>query len=240
MSSPPEIIPVAAAALYNLLKALFTYIDEHIEPRNLGVVTVEKMKWVAERVGMMAEFAASLSLPPEDLAETYSDLECQYFIVPTQLSGGGQDAEHDYGFEVPDTPGLTKAGFVKMQALGLILESGGQGAGDMQYRFLQACISHFPLTYVDPVTHSKLSFPPLPPHQTVTWYVTTLARTVLGVDDPTPAGIQRRVAARRALAAQDVAGGNTASDPAGTQLPGGGYGGQMPVDMEKGHQQRLW
>ena len=50
-------VPVAAAALYNLLAGLFTFIDEEVEPRKLGVITCDKMKWVAEQVGMQAEFA---------------------------------------------------------------------------------------------------------------------------------------------------------------------------------------
>lgn len=49
-------IPAGAGALYNLLSALFTFIDEQVEPRNLRVITAEKMRWVAERVGMQAEF----------------------------------------------------------------------------------------------------------------------------------------------------------------------------------------
>ena len=73
-------------------------------------------------------FEASLSLAPEVLAETYMDLECQYYIIPSKLSGRGPDAENDYGYEEPEVPGLTKAGFIKMQVLGLILETGPIGS----------------------------------------------------------------------------------------------------------------
>lgn len=66
------------------------------------------------------------------LADTYSDLECQYFIIPSKMNVAGGDSEFDYGFEEPDAPGLTKPGFVKMQALGLILEADpGPGSGNM-------------------------------------------------------------------------------------------------------------
>lgn len=73
-------------------------------------------------------------MPPEVLAATYSDLECQYYVVPAMRRSGNGNAPHEYGFEEPDIPGLTRAGFIKMQALGLILEAGTGGpggAGDM-------------------------------------------------------------------------------------------------------------
>lgn len=63
MVAPTDSIPVGAAALFNLLTALFTYIDEQVEPRNLRVITVNKMRWVAERVGMQAEFAGWSAIP---------------------------------------------------------------------------------------------------------------------------------------------------------------------------------
>ena len=66
------------------------------------------------------------------LATTYSDLECQYYVVPAELTSGTGNAPFEYSFEEPDIPGLTKAGFIKMQALGLILTAGPGGAsGDM-------------------------------------------------------------------------------------------------------------
>lgn len=67
------------------------------------------------------------------LAATYNDLECQYYVVPARVSGGDGGAFHEYGFQEPDIPGLTKAGFIKIKALGLILEAGtaGPGGGDM-------------------------------------------------------------------------------------------------------------
>lgn len=68
-------------------------------------------------------FQDSFSLAPEVLADSYHDLECQYYIIPSKLRAGGADAEHAYGFDEPDAPGLTKAGFVKLQALELILET---------------------------------------------------------------------------------------------------------------------
>ena len=74
-----------------------------------------------------------------------------------------------------------------------------------QYRFLQSCIKTFPLHHIDPTTGTKITFPPLPPQQTVNWYATTLAKTVLGIADPTPTGIQARVAAKRSQAGVNAA-----------------------------------
>ena len=62
MAVDPNNVPVAAAALYNLLTGLFTFIDEQVEPKKLGVITSDKMKWVAEQVGMQAEFAGMVHL----------------------------------------------------------------------------------------------------------------------------------------------------------------------------------
>jgi len=196
-------IPQAAAALYNLLSALFDFIDEQVEPRNFGVITAAKTLWVADQLGMQAEFAATMSMAPEVLAAGYQDLECQYYLVPGKQGG---NALHHYGFESPDVPGLTKAGFVKLQTLGLILESApGSPTGDSQYRFLQRCISTFPLTYNDPDIGATITFPPLPSVQAVNWYTTALAKTMLGIEDPTPAAIQARVAAKRHLKSQRTA-----------------------------------
>ena len=59
-------VPVAAAALYNLLTGLFTFIDEQVEPKKLGVITSGKMQWVAQQVGMQAEFAGMIHFSPID------------------------------------------------------------------------------------------------------------------------------------------------------------------------------
>lgn len=53
-------ISVAAMAFHNFLVALFKFIDEEIEPKNLGVITVEKSKVVIERVGLYEGFACTL------------------------------------------------------------------------------------------------------------------------------------------------------------------------------------
>lgn len=53
---PPPQVPAHAEALYQLLSALFDYIDKQVEPRNLGVVTLEKVGKVAEVLGMRSEF----------------------------------------------------------------------------------------------------------------------------------------------------------------------------------------
>ena len=101
-------------------------------------------------------------MAPEALATTYGDLECQYYVVPAMRGGRGSGSgsgngsgngngnggallppppptPHEYSFEEPDIPGLTRAGFIKMQALGLIQEAAPppapgtvpQSSGDM-------------------------------------------------------------------------------------------------------------
>ena len=46
------------------------------------------------------------------------------------------------------------------------------------------------------MTGVKLTFPPLPPQHVVSWYVSAFAKTILRIEDPTPAAIQARAAAR--------------------------------------------
>ena len=57
----------------------------------------------------------------------YSDLECQYYFTPPFSPGG----VHDYSFTEPTAVGLTKAGYIKLQAVSLILE-GSEGMEGLQ------------------------------------------------------------------------------------------------------------
>ena len=73
------------------------------------------------------------SFPPEVVADMYSDAECQYYIVPgTPSEGPGGE----YGCEEPDSPGLTRRGWVRWAVGGLITGAGGEegpGGGVVSY-----------------------------------------------------------------------------------------------------------
>ncbi|KAI5792598.1 hypothetical protein DFH27DRAFT_193186 [Peziza echinospora] len=188
-------IPAPAAAIYHLLSSLFNYIDDEIEPKNIGVVTMVKFRILIKQLAMEGDFTEALATTQEEQIAMYSDLECQYYLTPPFSPGG----IHDYTFTEPTAVGLTKAGYIKLQAVSLILEGSEGMEGlqkDLEYRFLQRCIQLLPLYRIDPTTNSRITFAPLPPQDVVRWYVSSLATSLLGYTDASPLAVAQRYVTR--------------------------------------------
>lgn len=131
-----------AQALYDILEAIFDYVDTYLEPRGIGLFTTEKAKIMIQKADMFPELAGLhpseplalihsniyfvdmtvySAIPVSLLAAQYKVMECPIHLLPPYVP-----SDSPYHYRDADQPALTKAGWIKSETIGLLTGSENQ------------------------------------------------------------------------------------------------------------------